>query len=69
IVSGREGIIKPDRRIYDLAVRRFQVRPEHTLFIDDRADNAAAAAALGFQTHHFSEPARLEAALREAGLI
>lgn len=69
IVSGREGIIKPDRRIYDLAMRRFQVRPEHTLFIDDRADNAAAAAAVGFRTHHFSDPARLEAALREAGLI
>lgn len=69
IVSGREGVIKPDRRIYDLAVRRFQVRPEHTLFIDDRADNIEAAAALGFRTHHFKEPAGLEAALRDLSVL
>lgn len=59
IVSGREGLTKPDLRIFELAARRFGVVPARTLFIDDRAENVAAAEAIGFRGHHFTGPEAL----------
>ncbi|MDA5194880.1 HAD family hydrolase [Govanella unica] len=56
IVSGREGLTKPDLRIFELAVNRFGVTPQRTLYIDDRAENVAAAVAIGFRGHHFTGP-------------
>lgn len=63
VVSGYEGLVKPDPAIYDLAITRFDLDPETTLFIDDRAENTDAARAKGFQTHTFQAPARLTQAL------
>ena len=42
---------------------------DRVLFIDDRAENTEAAAALGFRTHTFTDAARLEAELKALGLI
>lgn len=53
MVSGAERLVKPDRAIFDLAARRFGHAPEQMLFVDDNAANIAAAAALGWHTHHF----------------
>lgn len=53
VVSGYEGLIKPEPEIYDLAIERFKLTPETTLFIDDRAENTDAAKAKGFQVHTF----------------
>ena len=53
IVSGREGMVKPDPRIFALLLERFDIRAEDTLFIDDSAKNVAAAQAAGMQTVHF----------------
>jgi 2-haloacid dehalogenase/putative hydrolase of the HAD superfamily len=39
------------------------------LFIDDGAHNTDAARALGFYTHHFTDPAALRPALEAAGLL
>lgn len=64
LVSGSVGLTKPDPRIFELAVQRFGIEPATTLFIDDRAENVAAAADCGFLTHRFTEAARLAAALR-----
>lgn len=66
LVSGREGLTKPDPRIFARAAERFGVTPETTLFIDDRAENVAAAKACGFLTHHFVDAAGLRDALRPA---
>lgn len=54
LVSGREGIVKPAPEIYDLAIKRFGIIPEQTLFIDDRAENIHAAAEFGIQGHIFT---------------
>ncbi|WP_193183871.1 HAD family hydrolase [Nisaea sediminum] len=68
-VSGEEGIIKPDPRIFELCISRFGLVPERTLFVDDSSRNIAAADELGFRTHHFvSESACLEA-FRKCALI
>lgn len=56
VVSGREGLTKPDPRLFERAIARFGITPARTLFIDDRADNVAAAEALGLRGHHFQGP-------------
>lgn len=69
VVSGFEKLAKPDPAIYALAARRFGHAPEAMLFIDDNADNVAAAIACGWQGHHFHDAPRLAQDLRARGLI
>lgn len=69
VISGAEGMKKPDPRIYDLLIERFALRPAHTLFIDDRADNAQAAVEAGWQALRFASPEKLEADLQSLGLL
>ncbi len=68
VISGREGIVKPDPAIFRLLCSRHGVTPARTVFIDDDEANIAVAAELGFQTVHFESPGRLRAALVELGL-
>lgn len=69
IVSGKEGIIKPDPRIFDLLCTRAGVSPEQCLFIDDSPGNVAGAQQAGMAAHHFTTPEALEAELTERGLL
>ena len=69
VVSGREKLVKPNREIFDLAERRFGHRASAMLFIDDNSANIAAADALGWQTHHFTDAGVLERDLAGRGLI
>jgi len=39
------------------------------LFVDDSAANIAAAEAMGFHTHHFTDPAALRPAIARHGLL
>ncbi|RPF71811.1 HAD family hydrolase [Aurantiacibacter spongiae] len=69
VVSGREKVAKPDPEIYAIAERRFGHPPGELFFIDDRADNIAAAKARGWHGHLFTDSRTLEVALRNAGLL
>ena len=69
VISGREGVVKPDPAIFELLCRRHEVDPARALFTDDSPANVTAAAALGFTTVLFESPARLAAALRSHGLL
>jgi 2-haloacid dehalogenase len=69
IVSGEERLKKPDPRMYHLAIERFGLMPGETLYIDDSVRNIAAAAELGFHTHHFTEAAGLRRALVACRLL
>ena len=60
IISGRDFLIKPDPAIYELAISRFDLIPQETLFIDDRLDNIAAAQKLNFQTIHLTDPSLIQ---------
>ncbi len=53
-ISGHMGVIKPDPHIYRMLEADCGIAPERLLFTDDRAENIAAAAARGWQTHHFT---------------
>ena len=69
VVSGDERLVKPDPRIFDLAMRRFGLAPGEALFIDDRADNVAASEAAGFVGHVFMTAEPLRQRLQGLGLL
>jgi len=69
IVSAEEGTIKPERRIYEIALERTGLEPADLLFVDDNAANIAAAAAMGFHTHQFLDPATLRPMIQAHGLL
>lgn len=68
VVSGEEEMIKPDAEIFELLCRRYRVRPERAVFIDDSARNVQAAQALGFHGIHFTGTASLREGLRALGM-
>jgi len=47
VVSGYEKLIKPDPGIYHVLLKRYNLVPKETLFIDDNANNIATAKSLG----------------------
>lgn len=51
-LSNEMHLVKPDRTIYAALLHQSQLRPEETLFIDDREENCLGAAALGIRTLH-----------------
>jgi putative hydrolase of the HAD superfamily len=53
VSSARVGIVKPDRRIYDLAVERAGVPADRCLFVDDTLENVEKATVLGMRGVHF----------------
>ncbi|MDX1819874.1 MAG: HAD family phosphatase [Paracoccaceae bacterium] len=55
-LSGALGVTKPAPRIYELLEQGCGIAPDALLFTDDRAENIAAAAARGWQTHLFDGP-------------
>jgi len=63
VVSGQEGVIKPDPAIYRILVDRHGVDPATAAFVDDRLENVEAATALGFHGIHFTDAATLRAEL------
>jgi len=69
IVSAVEGTIKPERRIYEIALQRTGLAPADLLFVDDNAANIAAADAMGFHTHLFTDPAALRPMIQAHGLL
>jgi 2-haloacid dehalogenase len=69
VISGLEGVAKPDRRIFEILLRRHGLRPQASVFIDDQARNVAAARELGLVGLHFSSAARLRQDLSGLGLL
>ncbi len=69
VVSGAEGVIKPDLRIFELLVERAGFTPARALFIDDSHANVSAATELGFETHHFKGADALREDLLQRKLI
>jgi epoxide hydrolase-like predicted phosphatase len=62
IISAEVGLVKPDERIYRLAVERLGVAPEEAVFVDDYSENIDGARAAGLHAIQFrsSEQARAD---------
>jgi putative hydrolase of the HAD superfamily len=69
VLSYEVGHMKPESRIYEVAVSMAVASPNECLFIDDRRENIEAAQKQGIQAVHFKEDTDLEAALRKMGLV
>jgi 2-haloacid dehalogenase len=68
VVSGLEGVAKPDPEIFRRLLDRFALHPETTLFIDDKVENLESAASLGMRTVWFKSPDGLRRSLHAARL-
>jgi len=71
IYSYEVGFMKPHRRIYEIAIERFNLIPEDTLFIDDLSANVEGARAAGFQafTYDWRRHSLFEEALSSYQLV
>ena len=47
VVSGAEGMVKPDPRLFQVLLDRYGLKAEECTFIDDNPDNVAAAIRMG----------------------
>lgn len=68
VVSGTEGVAKPDPAIFELAVARTGLRAEELVFVDDKEPNVAGAVGCGLDGILFTGAEELRVALRERGL-
>lgn len=55
IDSSHVGMRKPEPAIYALTCERLGIAPDEAVFVDDNADNIAAARAFGMRAVHFRE--------------
>lgn len=69
VVSGREGMMKPEPEIFQLLVRRYELDPSRTLFIDDVQKNVDAAQAQGIRGIRFANALQLRNDLEKVGLM
>lgn len=69
VISGDEGLVKPDPRIYRLLVDRHGLQPARTVFIDDRRDNVVAARRVGLVAIRFRSAPALRDELEALGVL
>ena len=69
VISCRVNKIKPEPPIYDHLLAAFDLQASQTIFIDDMAENVAAAFARGIHPIQFSDPVQCERELRELGCL
>ena len=60
LISGEDKLMKPDSAIYELAINRFNLNPNETIFIDGKLENIQAAQNLKILTIHLTDPNKIE---------
>jgi 2-haloacid dehalogenase len=68
VLSGREGVTKPDPEIYHRLFAAFDVDPATALFVDDSPANVDVARRIGMDAELFVGADALRASLRDRGL-
>jgi HAD superfamily hydrolase (TIGR01509 family) len=69
VVSGEEGVIKPDARLYRMLLDRFSLQADRCVFVDDVPANTRAASALGFRSIEFGGIDDLRGRLVRLGVL
>jgi 2-haloacid dehalogenase len=69
VLSGREGITKPDPEIFHVLCRRHGFEPASAFFVDDSPANVDVARSIGMDAELFTGPEALRRALHERGLL
>lgn len=65
VVSAEEHVLKPAASIYRDTCARLGIDPGQMVFVDNRAENATGAEAIGAVGHHYTSPASLRSFLTE----
>lgn len=65
IISYKEKLMKPEKDIYDKLIRRYEINPKESIFIDDTQENIESAAKLGFKAILFTNSKDLRRKLIE----
>ena len=68
IFSCAVGMKKPDRKIYELVLRKLKVKPDEAAFIDDRKDFLNGAKKAGLKTILFKSARQVKTRLSKFGL-
>jgi putative hydrolase of the HAD superfamily len=68
VLSYMTGYAKPDKEIYELAIKKSKCKPNQCLFIDDLEENIDAARKSGIQTIHFKNFKQFEKEFYRLGL-
>lgn len=63
VISGKERVMKPDHRIFEIALERFGIKAEESVFIDDNPTNVKAADEEGIHGILFESKEKLEVSL------
>lgn len=69
VVSGDERLIKPDAKIWEILLNRYQIKAEESVFIDDNLKNIEVAKSLGFITIHVGVETDVRNALQHVGVV
>lgn len=69
VLSGHEGVTKPDTEIFRRLCCRYRIDPARAVFVDDNPANVDGARAFGMDGVLFTEPDALRRALRERHLL
>lgn len=65
VFSAEEGIMKPDARIYQIALQRLEVSPSEAIFIDDSPANVVGAQQIGMRAIQFKSADQVRQDLRK----
>lgn len=60
--------MKPEREIFELALRKLNLNAEECVLIDDRAEQLELPAQMGFKVIHFKSNGQLIADLKSLGV-
>lgn len=64
IISSIVHSIKPEPEIYRKLLDKYKLKPEHSIFIDDRKENVVAGRKFGLETIHCQNTRKLKSALK-----
>jgi HAD superfamily hydrolase (TIGR01509 family) len=56
IISAEVGVVKPDARIFQVALEQLQVQAEDAMFVDDFVENVDGCEEVGMTGFHFIDP-------------
>ncbi len=69
VIFAKEKTIKLERKIYQKLIKRYQIIPKESIFIDDTIENLKGAEKFEFNTILFSSPLELSQELGEVGIV
>ena len=65
VISGEEKVLKPNAEIYEILLRRFNIKPEESVFIDDNENNIKGGENVGIQGIIFKDAEQLRTDLEK----